>query len=365
MFTVTVIVIITSIQTACANPCIDFSCNCQGTEVICNQKNLVDIPDGIPNTTTILFLSFNQISSLTANVFNDLGLLETLDLSKNQISEITADTFKDLVSLATLDLRYNQISIIAADTFKDIVSLVILDLSNNQISIIAADTFSDLVSLDYMDLSNNQISIIAADTFKDLVSLVTLDLSNNQISIIAADTFKDLVSLVTLSLFSNKISTLAPDTFKDLVSLESLFLNNNVLTTISANIFRTMTNISLLNMDINTLICCNMTDLIKWKASQTELNEVLGTCFDFNAITEINNFNISNCTIPVDGQWGSWSTKSCSVTCGSGTEYRYRICNNPSPSDGGKYCVGNDTELSQCNLGDCPESCKKHKQKFR
>lgn len=61
--------------------------------------------------------------------------------------------------------------------------------------------------------------------------------------------------------------------------------------------------------------------------------------------------------ISVDGHWGSWSTTSCSVTCGSGTKYRNRICNNPSPSDGGKHCVGKDTELSQCRLRHCPGTC--------
>ncbi|XP_052077212.1 A disintegrin and metalloproteinase with thrombospondin motifs 1-like [Mytilus californianus] len=104
-----------------------------------------------------------------------------------------------------------------------------------------------------------------------------------------------------------------------------------------------------------------MTNLIKWKASQTELKDVSGQCYDFDAVTKITEFDISNCTFQVDGHWGSWSTASCSVPCGSGEEYRKRICNNPSPSNGGKYCVGNDIELSQCNLGDCPESCKHDK----
>lgn len=64
----------------------------------------------------------------------------------------------------------------------------------------------------------------------------------------------------------------------------------------------------------------------------------------------------SNICISVDGQWGFWST-TCSVTCGSGTEYRIRMCDSPSPSDRGLYCIGNATELSQCHLRDCPGTC--------
>ncbi|CAG2242954.1 unnamed protein product [Mytilus edulis] len=55
----------------------------------------------------------------------------------------------------------------------------------------------------------------------------------------------------------------------------------------------------------------------------------------------------------IDGQWSSWTTTSCSMTCGNGMTYRNRTCNNPSPSDGGKICQGVDNESSVCNLGDC------------
>lgn len=47
-------VVVCSLETAFANPCIEFACDCQGTVVNCNQKNLVSIPDGIPTTTTEL-----------------------------------------------------------------------------------------------------------------------------------------------------------------------------------------------------------------------------------------------------------------------------------------------------------------------
>lgn len=54
MDTVTVIVIVCSLQTSFANPCAEFACDCQGTKVTCNQKNLVEIPDSVPTTATEL-----------------------------------------------------------------------------------------------------------------------------------------------------------------------------------------------------------------------------------------------------------------------------------------------------------------------
>ncbi|XP_071123666.1 semaphorin-5A-like [Mytilus edulis] len=114
-----------------------------------------------------------------------------------------------------------------------------------------------------------------------------------------------------------------------------------------------MTNVEVLLLGRNQLLCCNMTDLFEWAAIQTNAS-LSGDCSDFGIVTNIEEFDISNCTSPVDGQWGSWTTTSCSMTCGNGTIYRNRTCNNPSPSDGGKICQGVDNESSVCNLGDCP-----------
>lgn len=55
----------------------------------------------------------------------------------------------------------------------------------------------------------------------------------------------------------------------------------------------------------------------------------------------------------VDGQWGSWSTASCSVSCGDGIGSRKRNCESPKPSVDGKNCVGPSMESMICNLGEC------------
>ena len=58
---------------------------------------------------------------------------------------------------------------------------------------------------------------------------------------------------------------------------------------------------------------------------------------------------------PVDGQWsewGAWST--CSKTCGGGKSTRTRMCNNPSPANGGSDCTGDSEESQDCNTETCP-----------
>ncbi|XP_052793992.1 SCO-spondin-like [Mya arenaria] len=52
---------------------------------------------------------------------------------------------------------------------------------------------------------------------------------------------------------------------------------------------------------------------------------------------------------PVDGNWGPWNAFSkCSVDCGVGIMSRERSCNNPSPMNGGSFCIGLSIEQREC-----------------
>ncbi|XP_078681317.1 cartilage intermediate layer protein 2-like isoform X1 [Branchiostoma floridae x Branchiostoma belcheri] len=57
-----------------------------------------------------------------------------------------------------------------------------------------------------------------------------------------------------------------------------------------------------------------------------------------------------------DGGWSDWGPWSgCSVTCGVGTETRDRTCTNPAPANGGAQCVGSAYETRTCDTGvGCP-----------
>ncbi|VDK44900.1 unnamed protein product [Anisakis simplex] len=56
-----------------------------------------------------------------------------------------------------------------------------------------------------------------------------------------------------------------------------------------------------------------------------------------------------------DGAWGEWKQwGECSRTCGGGVQKALRDCDNPRPSNGGKYCIGQRERYRPCNLQDCP-----------
>ncbi|XP_076315975.1 hemicentin-1-like [Tachypleus tridentatus] len=75
-------------------------------------------------------------------------------------------------------------------------------------------------------------------------------------------------------------------------------------------------------------------------------------CFGANQDTQT--CNTHHC--PVDGKWSSWSEWSvCSVTCDRGTRERTRECNDPAPQHGGRVCAGDATQIEECHPGACEE----------
>ncbi|CAC5369489.1 unnamed protein product [Mytilus coruscus] len=364
ILTVTVIVIVSLLEHAYSIPCIGLqisTCDCTGTIVDCSFKSLTAIPEGVPMNTTELNLGDNDISTIAANAFDDLASLETLILHGNTISSLPDGLFSNNINLRRVssnkilfrDLWDNDISTIAANTFDSLASLKFLDLNINTISSLPEELFSKNINLESVDLEENSLTSVPAQLFLSNINLEVIDLSNNNFSSLPLGLLSSNIKLEKVDLDDNKLSSLPSGFFSSNVKLDNIKLQENAFTTVSANIFMAVTNIARLDLDDNQLLCCNMTDLFEWAALQTKAT-LYGDCTDFGIVTDIQEFDISNCIIPVNGQWSSWTTTSCSMTCGNGMIYRNRTCNNPSPSDGGKDCQGVGNESSVCNLGDCP-----------
>ncbi|KAL4230559.1 Thrombospondin type 1 repeat-containing protein [Mactra antiquata] len=64
----------------------------------------------------------------------------------------------------------------------------------------------------------------------------------------------------------------------------------------------------------------------------------------------------TNIPCPIDGQWAIWETWTpCSASCGIGIRGRSRVCTNPMPEFGGKFCDGPQNEKADCDSGvPCP-----------
>ena len=63
-----------------------------------------------------------------------------------------------------------------------------------------------------------------------------------------------------------------------------------------------------------------------------------------------------NAQIP--GGWAAWNGWSrCTKACGGGKKRRLRMCSNPKPQYGGKYCEGSPFQDKECNTQECRKSC--------
>lgn len=55
------------------------------------------------------------------------------------------------------------------------------------------------------------------------------------------------------------------------------------------------------------------------------------------------------------GQYSDWSDwNPCSKSCGTGNQLRTRECNNPPPTNGGRYCQGPSLDNRTCVVTECP-----------
>ncbi|XP_063908818.1 A disintegrin and metalloproteinase with thrombospondin motifs 7 isoform X2 [Zophobas morio] len=61
--------------------------------------------------------------------------------------------------------------------------------------------------------------------------------------------------------------------------------------------------------------------------------------------------------VAIDGGWGEWSSWSeCSRTCGAGVSVTQRECDHPTPTAGGRFCIGERRRYRICNTDSCPDN---------
>ncbi|XP_022623559.1 leucine-rich repeat-containing G-protein coupled receptor 4 isoform X4 [Seriola dumerili] len=126
------------------------------------------------NNLESLTLSGTKISSIPADLCEDLKLLRTLDLSYNEVEGLPS--LQGCVLLQEISFQHNHIQEIERDTFQGLSALRLLDLSRNEIRVIHRDAFLTLTALTNLDLSMNSLTVIPTT---GLSALSQLKLSGN------------------------------------------------------------------------------------------------------------------------------------------------------------------------------------------
>lgn len=169
------------------------------------------------------------------------------------VSIATLNRLRNCENLKHLLLSWNRISTISADTFADCINLEVLQLQSNVITNVDRWAFRDLDKLEVLLLSNNLLETINPDLFTPLPNLIDLGLSDNSLSTLNSRTFTPVPFLETLRLANNYFSVLNVNLLSNLTQLETLLLNGNQFDNFQANFFRHLPNLRLLNINDNSV----------------------------------------------------------------------------------------------------------------
>lgn len=174
------------------------------------QNNLLRTFDGeflFGQTTavTTLNLSFNNIYQLSNLTFTNLS---DLDLSWNNLTSLSADYFEHLENLTSLVLDGNPVTSISSAVFEKLKNLQVLSMSHMpNLSYLSKSTFLGLDMLEVLKLNNNRhLSFIHKYLFIPLHSVSIIDLSWNSISSLHNETIFDNSQLSSLNLIGNNFT---------------------------------------------------------------------------------------------------------------------------------------------------------------
>ncbi|NXD01354.1 TLR4 protein, partial [Certhia familiaris] len=207
----------------------------------CTGLNISGVPDGIPNTTQNLDLSFSNLKSLGSNYFASVPELQLLDLSRCQLHTIEDNSFMDLHGLSTLILTANSLQHLGKAAFYGLASLKKLVLVETNRTSLSELPIGHLHTLQELNLGHNSItSLKLPEYFANMISLRHLSFFSNKITSISRgdlDALREGNRLnLTLVLSLNNIKSIEPGAFAGIhlaeLALRSAFENLRMQTSL-------------------------------------------------------------------------------------------------------------------------------------
>ncbi|NXS35755.1 TLR4 protein, partial [Pomatostomus ruficeps] len=206
----------------------------------CTGLNTSGVPDGVPNTTQNLDLSFSNLKSLGSNYFASVPELQVLDLSRCHLHTIEDNSFMDLHRLSTLILTANSLQYLGKAAFYGLTSLKKLVLVETNRTSLSELPIGHLHTLQELNLGHNSItSVKLPEYFANMTSLRHLSFFSNKITAISRgdlDALREGNRLnLTLVLSLNDIKSIEPGAFVGIhlaeLVLRSTFENFSVMQT--------------------------------------------------------------------------------------------------------------------------------------
>ncbi|KAM3939140.1 LOW QUALITY PROTEIN: leucine-rich repeat-containing protein 70 [Leptodactylus fuscus] len=230
--------------------CCPATCHiCLEKKVNCQSLGLTTIPKNFPKTTTLIYLSGNNITNIRPNELSDLKDLAVLFLDNSKISFIHPNAFSSLKKLYSLYLNENHIQHLDTSIFDGLLNLHYLYLQQNQIDQLSRGLFGHLKSVRSLYLQKNRICVLASDLFFGMSNLHTLNLADNNISRISDSAWRHLENLENLYLDGNHLMQVPSNALGLLKGLKRLSLSNNQIGAIHNFAFLGLTSLQYLFLE--------------------------------------------------------------------------------------------------------------------
>ncbi|XP_072518641.1 toll-like receptor 22 [Salminus brasiliensis] len=126
-------------------------------KVLCYKMGFFKVPASMPNEVKYLDISFNSISKINIEDFEDIWNLSYLNLSNNHLSWIQEGTSGHFPNLTNLNLAHNKLKRLSGGLLQGLSKLQVLRLDGNVIELIDQHTFDSLTSLKVLNLTKNKL----------------------------------------------------------------------------------------------------------------------------------------------------------------------------------------------------------------
>ncbi|XP_019732009.1 immunoglobulin superfamily containing leucine-rich repeat protein 2-like [Hippocampus comes] len=182
----------------------------------CPDRDLVEIPTGLPRNVNVVIFSANKIRSVPRGIFRNVTQTMSLWMSHNEIVSVEPGSLAPMVLLRNLDISYNKMVDFPWRDLRNLTDLQLLKMNHNELVSLPRDSFVNLQNLRSIRLNNNKFLTIAEGTFDALVSLSHLQIFSNPFACTCyINWFRDWLSTTSISIpEQNLISCATPATLR-------------------------------------------------------------------------------------------------------------------------------------------------------
>lgn len=131
--------------------------------VLCNDPKISVIPTNFPPDTSKIRIEKTSVTRIASGNFAYLGSMEFLWMSFNALSSLSAESFRGLANLNELRLDGNALARFPWESLSSMPNLKLLDLHNNKISSVPAEALAYVQNISYLDLSSNTLATVPAN----------------------------------------------------------------------------------------------------------------------------------------------------------------------------------------------------------